>query len=64
MSKDLECIKESVRNMFHWRKGERVLLPEYGNPLLSLVDEPVNQFTEEKIRDSLEKAFSAWEPRV
>ena len=64
MLKDMACIKQSIKNLFMFRKGERILLPEYGNPLLAIVDETVTPETEGKIREELYKAFEKWEPRV
>ena len=32
-SLDIEAVKNSVINIFTWRPGERILLPEFGNNL-------------------------------
>lgn len=62
--KDMECIKQSLSNLFSWKKGERVLQPEYGNPLFHIIDEPMSPATESKVRDELTRALERWEPRV
>ena len=40
---DVESVKQSIINLFRWVKGERVLEPEYGNPILDVVYESFGQ---------------------
>jgi phage baseplate assembly protein W len=61
---DLQAIKQSLRNIFDWSPGERILNPEFGNPLLEFMYEPINAETAQRIASSLRRSIGLWEPRV
>jgi phage baseplate assembly protein W len=61
---DLNSIRNSIRAIFSWRKGERVLNPEFGNPLYEYIGEPMNEETSKNIGNALITALNKWEPRV
>ncbi len=60
---DKNAIKQSIYNMLHWRMGERVLFPDFGNPLYSYLFETINSSTIEQIKLAIRKMFT-YEPRV
>ena len=60
---DRNAIKQSIYNMLHWRMGERVLFPDFGNPLYSYLFETINSSTIEQIKLAIRKMFT-YEPRV
>jgi len=60
----LNHLRQSVFDILTTRKGERVMRPEYGSNLFTLVDRPVNA---EFLIDLYFEAITAihrWEPRV
>lgn len=61
---DLDAVKNSIRNLFRWVKGQRVLEPEYGNPLLDILYELMNAQTETRARRQIIERLQRWEPRV
>jgi len=61
---DSEAIYNSISNIFHWYKGERILNPEFGNPLLEYIYEPINERTSKNIAIAMKNAIELWEPRV
>lgn len=58
------AVKNSLRNIFTWIPGERVLLPEFGSRLYSLLYEGITPLTEEKIVAEIRHCVSEWEPRA
>jgi phage baseplate assembly protein W len=60
---DLAAVANSLSNLFTFKKGERILLPEFGNSIYDLVGlaitDAVVNLTETGIRGMLE-----WEPRI
>lgn len=62
-AKDLAAIKSAIKNLFYWKKGERILLPEFGNDLHSTLYKIMNNVTEENLRAAVVNIFR-WEPRV
>lgn len=63
-NRDIEAIRGGLRNIFSWRRGERVLLPEFGVNLDQYLYEPINDFTATRIREEIKTAIELWEPRV
>lgn len=61
---DVNAVKRSVRNMFEWIPGERILLPEYGNVLRDILYEGITDFTAEKLINELQNMVFKWEPRA
>ena len=61
--KDVESIKNGIKNIFEWKKGERILLPDFGNDLESLVYEPINDLIIERAKNLIINMLR-WEPRI
>ena len=66
ISKDVnvKAVYNSLRNIFTWIPGERILLPEFGSRLKFLLYEGITQQTEEAIAAEIRGSVSEWEPRV
>lgn len=60
---DIELVKQDLQNAFHTKKGERVMLPQYGSNIPFLLMDPFDDITENAI---IEDAISVIEtdPRV
>lgn len=58
------AVQNSINNMFLFAKGERIILPEFGNSLYEYLYEPVNDITARKIARGILDMFERWEPRV
>ena len=61
---DAAAVLNSFRNIFEWRKGERILNQEFGNPIIPYIYEPINEITAAKISESIRSAVIKWEPRI
>lgn len=61
---DVSAVKNSIRNIFTWIRGERVLDPEFGTEISKLLYEPINTYTSEKIVAEIKSAVSKYEPRA
>lgn len=60
---DIELVKRDLLNEFNTRRGERVMLPEYGTKIFEILFNPQDEITRSDIRDDVEKVISR-EPRV
>jgi phage baseplate assembly protein W len=62
--KDLKAIFNSLHNIFHWIPGERILNPEFGSNIHSLLYNGITEFNKEQIAAEIQQSISKWEPRV
>lgn len=60
---DFELIKQDIMNMFHTRKGERVMNPEFGTIIWSLIYEPFTSDIKQQISDDVTRILN-YDPRV
>ncbi len=60
----IDLIKDSIRQILTTRKGERVMLRNFGSNLHKLIFEPNDELLEELVRIEVEEAIKEWEPRV
>jgi phage baseplate assembly protein W len=60
---DIDLVKRDLLNEFYTRKGERLMLPEFGSIIWDMLMNPEDQFTEQEIRDDIERII-AKDPRV
>lgn len=54
----------NLYNLLRTRRGERVMLPNFGCNLESLLFEPNSDFLESNIRDDITKSVSYWLPYI
>lgn len=59
-----EDIRESLRILLATRPGERVMQPDFGCGLHTMVFESVEESTVTEIRDIIERAVLFFEPRI
>ena len=60
---DVNAIRGSISNILHWKKGQRILNPQFGNDLNSFLYEIMNNATISNIEKSVEALLSL-EPRI
>lgn len=61
---DIYAIRNSIRNIFNTRKGERILNPEFGVSLEQYLFEPLNTTIGHQIGTTIQEGIQAYEPRV
>ncbi len=59
-----EDIRQAVWIILATARGERVMRPDFGSGLASLVFEPVSATTMALVRHHAEEALVQWEPRI
>lgn len=62
--RDIAAIQNSLKNIFTWIPGERILLPEFGSQLRKLLYEGITDYNVERIAAEIRRSISEWEPRV
>ena len=60
---DFELIKQDILNMFQTRQGERVMNPEFGTVIWSLIYEPFTADVKQLISEDATRIFN-YDPRV
>lgn len=63
-SVNVRAVRNSLHNIFTWIPGERILLPEFGSRLYTLLYEGITQLTEEQIIAEIRSCVTEWEPRA
>lgn len=61
---NVRAIRNSLKNIFSWIPGERVLLPEFGSNLRKLLYEGITQHNVEQVIAEIKHIVTKWEPRV
>lgn len=59
-----ENIREAIRVILMTEPRERLHLPDFGGGLRSFLFEPNTPATRQRIQDRIQRALSAWEPRI
>jgi hypothetical protein len=59
-----KSIKQSVKIILLTRKGERIMLPEFGTNLRRYLFEPLDQTVREIIRTEIINSLYEWEDRI
>jgi len=59
-----ESVRQSVKIILLTRKGERLMLPEFGTNLRRYLFEPLNQTIREIIRTEIINTLYEWENRI
>ena len=60
----MDLIRDSIKQILTTRKGERVMLRNFGSNLHKLIFEPNDELLEDLVRVEVEEAIREWEPRV
>ncbi len=60
----LEAVKTNIKNLLLTRKGERVMHPNFGSDLLSIIFEPSVSELKEEIQQIISEPISFWIPQV
>jgi phage baseplate assembly protein W len=61
---DLIAIKNSIRNIFTTKKGEKILAPEFGCSLEQYLFSPISEVYGRIMGQDILEAFEKYEPRV
>jgi phage baseplate assembly protein W len=61
---NVEAVKNSLRNIFSWQQGERILDPEFGSRLREYLYQGLTQFNIEQIISEINRVVLYYEPRV
>ncbi len=64
LKKDVESVKQSLKNLLLTRKGERPFSPNYGSNLYNFLFDPIDIVTETLIREEISTSIRNYEPRV
>lgn len=62
--RDVEAVRQSVRNLISTRKGERPFKPKLGTRLFRYIFEPLDDITKTEIRREILDTLETYEPRV
>jgi phage baseplate assembly protein W len=63
-AENVAAVMSSIDNILRTRKGERVMLPEFGSDLASIIFEPINSTTIKFLSRSLKDEIERWDDRV
>lgn len=63
-SSDLSLIKDGLRQLLLTRRGERVMLPNYGTNLNNYLMEPLDQATFNQIKREILESMSIYAPDI
>ena len=61
---DVDLIQGNILQILGTRKGERVMLPEFGSRIMDFIFEPLDHATCALIRFEAIRAIKTWEPRI
>lgn len=61
---NVNAIKQSIKNIFSWMPGERIINPEFGSKLRSYLYQGITAYNVEAIMAEVQRCFSVWEPRA
>lgn len=63
-SVNVRAVQNAIDNIFSWIPGERVLDPEFGTGIYTLLYEGITNLTEERIVADIRNSIQRCEPRV
>ena len=62
---DINAVKTALNNIFAFRTGESILMPEFGTGnLYEYLYSPMDKYLIQKITRTLKDMISRWEPRI
>lgn len=59
-----EQAKSNLKNLLLTKKGERIMQPDFGSGLQSLLFEPIDEYYEKNIKDTILESVSYWLPYI
>lgn len=60
---DIECIKTDIMNEFNTIRGERVMMPEYGSIIQTIIHDPLDQVSKDMVKGDVVRIIGN-DPRV
>jgi phage baseplate assembly protein W len=57
-------VTQAILIILQTNPGERIMRPDFGAGLNDFVFKPMNQDTMERVKDRVQRALTAWEPRI
>ena len=61
---NLKAISNSLKQIFTWMPGERIINPEFGSNIKLLLYEGLTDENRERVTAEIQRSISMWEPRV
>jgi phage baseplate assembly protein W len=61
---NINAVRNGIKNIFTWRRGERIILPDFGNILYLYIYEPMTADVLNDIQREVRDMINRWEPRV
>lgn len=61
---DVNAVFGSIKNIFDYKPGERILEPEFGMNFGGLLYEPMNENTANSLGLTIHNTLKRWEPRI
>lgn len=61
---DVQSVKQAVRNLFMYNRGEKKFQPNFGSGVRDLLFEPIDYITAGAIEKEIEVMINNYEPRV
>ena len=61
---NVKAVQNSIRNIFTWLPGERIINPEFGSNIRKMLYNGITPQTSEAIVAEIKHSISQWEPRV
>lgn len=61
---DANLVKGDIIQLLLTNPGERVMMPQFGTPLRTLLFDPNDSFLATKARDMIISSIQTWEPRI
>lgn len=61
---NVKAVQNSLKNIFTWTPGERILNPEFGSRLKQYLYQGITPETTEQVMAEIRHCVSEWEPRV
>lgn len=64
MVSEAEDIRQSLYILLSTKQGERIIRPEYGSDVQSMIFEPIDVNTKTYLKESIRRAVLHFEPRI
>jgi phage baseplate assembly protein W len=64
IKKNEEAVKTAIRNLILTNKYERPFQPNFGSNIKKFLFDPINQITQQNIKDEITNTIETYEPRA